>query len=264
MEIMSTLLCSPYKACDFTVEVEEGRDIVVLQLTDPQIIDAAQARREDRLDAAEKVYWATDKMEERCYGYMRETILAVNPDLILMTGDLVYGEFDDNGTAFLSLIEFMEGFEIPWAPIFGNHDNETAKGAKWQCQQLENAEHCLFKKGDVTGNGNYTVGLVQGGELKRAFIMLDTHGCLRSGGLITDQVDWFTDEAAKIKNSAPEANLSFVMHIQPMVFKDAYAKYGFTNSGTSSSPINIDKIDVRIEGDFGYLGKDLKTPWDAN
>ncbi len=259
-----TLVVSPYKLCDFIVEVEEGRDIVVLQLSDPQIIDAAQKRSANRLTAEAEAYWATDKIEERCYGYMRETIQATNPDFIFITGDLIYGEFDDKGTSWLSLIAFMESFCIPWAPIFGNHDNESAKGVEWQCEQLENAEYCLFKKGEVNGNGNYTVGIMQGGKLKRAFVMLDTHGCLRNAGLAQDQVQWFTEEVTKINNSTQDCKISFAMHIQPIIFKDAYAKYGFTNSGTSSNPINIDTVENAAESDFGYIGANLKNPWDAD
>jgi hypothetical protein len=88
-------------SCDFIIEVEEGRDVIVLQLTDPQIIDSAQARYESRLSVEEKTYWATENIEKRCYRYIRETIKKVKPDLILITGDLVYGEFNNDGTVSL-------------------------------------------------------------------------------------------------------------------------------------------------------------------
>ena len=114
---------------DYVIEIEEGRDAIVLQLTDTQIIDAAQARPNRVHDP---VFWATDQVEERCYDYITEIIGATNPDLIILTGDIVYGEFDDSGTALISFIKFMEGFRIPWAPVFGNHDNESEKGVDWQ------------------------------------------------------------------------------------------------------------------------------------
>lgn len=75
--------------------------------------------------------------------------------MIIITGDLVYGEFDDKGTCLLELIKFMESFDIPWAPVFGNHDNESQKGADWQCEQLEKAGNCLFRQRTLTGNSNY-------------------------------------------------------------------------------------------------------------
>ena len=265
------------KIPDFIIEVESGRDPIVLQLSDTQIIDASQQRASGRLSSGQSSYWAKDKVNERCYDYIRETIETTKPDLILITGDLVYGEFDDSGEAFLSLINFMESFEIPWAPVFGNHDNESKKGVDWQCAQLEQAEHCLFKQRTLTGNGNYTVGIQQNGALKRVFFMLDSNGCSAmsdeskanehyktSAGFGADQIAWYTETANKIKALSPDTKFTFAFHIQIATFTKAYAKYGFKNSGTADNPINIDRLEDQATGDFGYLGKDLKGAWDAD
>lgn len=261
---------------DFVVQVEEGRDPVVLQLTDTQIIDAAQMRTEDRLGTGAQEYWATDKMEDRCFAYIRETVEATKPDLILLTGDLVYGEFDDAGTSFTALVNFMESFGIPWAPVFGNHDNESAMGADWQCEQLENAAHCLFLQRELTGNGNYTVGIAQGYDLLRVFFMLDSNGggkseasmanghTKKSVGFGQDQIDWYEDVAYNLSEYSPKTRLSFAFHIQTAAFTKAYAQYGFTNAGTAESPIHITLLDDKADGDFGYLGADLKSAWDTN
>lgn len=261
---------------DFVVEVEEGRDPIVLQLTDTQIIDAAQERYDDRLGHVQDTYWATDRVEECCYDYLTETIIMTNPDLILITGDLVYGEFDDSGSALLSLIDFMESFEIPWAPVFGNHDNESQMGADWQCEQLENAEYCLFEQRELTGNGNYTVGIVQGDELKRVFFMLDSNGCgaasaesLQNGHTVSmvgfgmDQIEWYKDTATQITELSPDTKYSFAFHIQPQMFSVAFQKYGYLAGTTQDNPINIDLLENKEDGDFGYLGRDLKSPWDS-
>ena len=260
---------------DFTVCVDEDKYIVILQLTDLQIIDASQVRTESRLSAYEKDYWAPEKLEERCFLCVRDTIETVKPDLILITGDLVYGEFDDAGTAFTALIEFLDSFRIPWAPVFGNHDNESRLGADWQSKMLENAGYCLFKQRSLTGNGNYTVGISQGGKLKRVFFMLDSNGTggisqesLKNGhstphaGFGQDQIDWYTSAGTGIKEAYPNCKISFAFHIQPAVFGTAFQKYGFTNSGTSQNPINIDLLEYAEDGDFGYLGNDLKSAWD--
>lgn len=249
---------------DFTVEAAADRNLTVLQLSDPQIVDAGQIRFFDRLNPIEKAYWATDKAEERCYGYLRDIIGNTKPDLILITGDLVYGEFDDNGNVLKTFIKFMDGFGIPWAPIFGNHDNETVLGAEWQSKCLENAEYCLFKKGELSGNGNYTVGITENGVLKRVFVMLDTHGCRSEMGLYPDQIKWYTETLGKIKAEFPQAKISFVMHVQPMVFADAFKKYGFTNCDTVAHPIDIDAVKDKADTDFGYIGADLKNPWDED
>ncbi len=267
---------------DFTVEVEEGRDPIVLQLTDTQIIDAGQTRP-DR-DSVDHNFWATDKMDERCFDYVTEIITATNPDFIIITGDVIYGEFDDNGSVWVKFIEFMEGFQIPWSPIFGNHDNESKMGVDWQCEQLENAEYCLFEQKTLTGNGNYSVGIVQGDELKRVFYMMDSNGCgaaseesLANGHTVTsvgfgkDQVEWYTEEITLIKTQSPDTKISFAYHIQQAIFGSAFNKYDEYDptiaSGSSSAlanPLNLDTLETADETDFGYIGRVMKGPWDTN
>ena len=261
---------------DFIIDIPSNKDIVILQLTDTQIIDASQARSITRLDDEEKLYWAKGLTEIRCFQYLRYVIETVVPDLILLTGDLVYGEFDDNGTSLTALIEFMDGFGIPWAPVFGNHDNESKLGVNWQSAKLSNASNCLFIQRSLTGNGNYTVGLRQNGQLKRAFFMLDSNSCNHTPvstckssktsryGFGEDQIAWYTAVALAIRTSSPETKISFAFHTQLQIFADAFAKYGFTNQNTNVHPIKIDSHPNVEAGDFGYLGANLKNPWDSD
>ena len=227
---------------DFVVEVEEGRDPVILQFSDTQFTD--------------------NNMESKCFKYVRETIEATDPDLIMITGDLVYGRFDRQGTLFKNFIAFMEGFQIPWAPVFGNHDNECWLGVDWQCEQLEAAEYCLFEQGNVTGNGNYTVGIMQGDDLLRVFYMMDSNGCSApmvsgdgntttpnpnttpgknvvktSAGFGDNQVAWFTSSMEKVSSVSPATKLSVAYHIQQSYFFKAYNQYNYVGTlknGSSS------------------------------
>ena len=258
---------------DFIVSVPADRQAVVLQLTDPQIIDASQARSADRLSPTLQEYWAADKKEERCYVYLREIITETKPDLILVTGDIVYGQFDDNGSAFAEFVTFMESFGIPWAPVFGNHENESKMGVDWQCEQFENAEHCLFKQRELTGNGNYTVGIEQGGKLTRVFFMLDSNGCGEPSretqkneqmrldpGFSGKQINWFKGVVNDIRTLSPDTKISFAFHIQFDTFGDAFALYGTTGA----EEVFIDYAENKREGDFGYIGYEHYHVWDSN
>ena len=261
---------------DFTVEVPANRDPVVLQLTDTQIIYAEQAR--PGRDGVHWEDWAERNKDIRCYNYLREIITETDPDFIIITGDIIYGEFDDTGKALTEFITFMESFDIPWAPIFGNHDNESAKGADWQCEQFENAQNCLFEQRDLTGNGNYSVGIVQGGEIKRMFYMLDTNACgnasaasLANGhtkhdfvGFGADQIAWYTNSIQQLKQLSPDTKISFAYHIQQAVVEDAFAKYGFDNGVKEDMGIHIDFLPNRAEGDFGIIGRKMKGEWDSD
>lgn len=259
---------------DFVVDVEKGREIVVLQLSDTQIMDSSQMRG-NILSATQQAYYQPDLTDERCYDYLREVIEATNPDLILMTGDLVYGKFDDSGERFLELVDFMESCQVPWAPIFGNHDSETTKGVDWQCDQFEAAEHCLFKQRELTGNGNYTVGVRQGGELKRVFFMMDSNGVgspsdetLANGhtsvvpGFAMDQVNWFVETGKKIARAENGIKMSFAYHIQSVPFEIAYQKYLAEADGNAL--IHVDELASKAEGDFGYMESRVKGSWDGD
>lgn len=261
---------------DFVVDVPTGRDIRVLQLTDPQTIDAAQQRYVGRLESSLAIQWAPDTEEENAYRYMREVIIAYQPDLILMTGDLVFGSLDDNGTRLKSLINFMEGFQIPWAPVFGNHENESIMGADWQSEQLEMAEYCLFKQRELTGNGNYTVGITQGGKLVRVFYMMDTNGCADMSaatagnghskstyGFGQDQIDWYTESIQAVKAADANTKISMAFHVQMKAFEDAFGQI----SGFDKDTIGTSHIDLDADSDastFGYMAQWTDQVWDED
>ena len=269
---------------DFVVNVESGRAPVILQITDPQIIDATQVREGVAFSQQKRDFWQPALMNKRLFNDLKSLIEDVHPDLILATGDLVYGGYDDAGTSFTRFADFMDGFDIPWAPVFGNHDNESKMGVDWQCDYLENCENCLFKQRTLTGNGNYSIGIVQGGELKRVIFMLDSNGCAvmsdesfnnghskKSVGFGEDQIAWYARAAEKINSDFPGMRYTFAFHIQPAAFIDAlYNTYGFVNGGevdenkNLKEPLNIDEREDKKPTDFGYIGRSLKTPWDED
>ncbi len=247
---------------DFIVEIPKGKTPVILQLSDPQMLDASQAVP-GRLSDGEEAYWSKDKKEDRCFKYIRDTVKNTNPDLILIAGDIVYGEFDHDGSAFISFIEFMESFCIPWAPVLGNHETESRMGVDWQCEQLHNAKNCLFKQRSLTGNGNYTVGIKQNGELTRVFYMVDSNSGSPSeksisnghsqhkAGFGTDQIDWYTKSIKNIHRVAPNAKISFMFHIPIHAFELAFEKYGYTRDrSVGRFPIVIDD---KNGTDFGVI-----------
>lgn len=221
---------------DFRVQVKDKNNFRILQLTDMQVIDAEQRRYPERLRDDEVERWHTWLVGKNCYDPIRTSVAKTNPDLIIITGDLVYASFDDAGTAFDGFLDFMDSFGIPWAPVFGNHDNETAKGIDWQCERLTRAKNCLFARGNVTGNSNYTVGLYDGDMLLRVLYMMDSNACYggedphiaRRTGPAEDQRAWLTDTAEKLAEQAGAPVPGFVcMHIPPADMMDAIVAAGY-------------------------------------
>ena len=91
-----------------------------------------------------------------------------------MTGDLVWGEYDD-GTTFRKLVKKMDSYKIPWAPIFGNHEQASQDTTITQLSQIMmESEYCVFyKRHEIGGIGNYSIALSVNGELQRMIYMLD-------------------------------------------------------------------------------------------
>ena len=230
----------------FYVKMPTDRPIRVLQLTDMQTVDLTHIRNATRDRQIKGAYFKHGMygMEERTYAHVRALVKEVAPDLILLTGDNVYGEFDDAGLMTSELIELMESFEIPWAPVFGNHDNETRMGVNWQCKQFESAPHCLFARGSVTGNSNYAIYLENGEKPAFVIAMMDSNGCHNVGnpvapeeGVQPDNIDYdllthkagiYPDQVAWYKQAVAGLPNAIFLHVQLHAFWQAITeRYGY-------------------------------------
>lgn len=249
-----------FDGCDFVVQLpEERKNIKILQITDMQIIDATQRRTPERLRSDEIEAWDPANFDIQCGDHIRSLVAQSDPDLIFITGDIVYGSFDDKGTTLLWLCELMDSFEIPWAPVFGNHDNESLMGVAWQCEQLEKSRFCLFRRGEVSGNGNYTVGVAIGDELVRVLHMLDSNGCcaaadpavIKEKGIYPDQIELVRSNTARIRKAQGKEVPAFAaFHIPVAGFKEAEFAKGYRKTDDDKFTLGVD-VPAK-DGDFGF------------
>lgn len=245
--MFSKTACKGNKTFDFLFPMPEKRPLRVLQLTDIQTMDLTCTRNATRNRQIRGAYFKNGVygMEERAYCFIRAVVRDAAPDLILLTGDNVYGEFDDKGRMLRELIDCLEETDVPWATTFGNHDNESRMGVDWQCEQYAAAPHCLFKRGNVTGNASYSIGLTYRNKPVFALVLLDTNGCHVVGNPVApeegltpdnpcyeklehrniiahDQVQWYK----KVVNGLPNA---VFLHIPPLAYMHALTeRYGYT------------------------------------
>lgn len=279
---------------DFVLEVEAGRDVRILQLTDIQIIDSSQRREPGRLPSWSVSNWAPENLPELAWKFTRRAVERVKPDLIVLSGDNVYGEFDDNGTMLQALITEMESYKTPWTFVFGNHDNETRKGVEWTCEQYINAEHCMFFRGpkevdengeeyfSVAGNGNFNIAITQGGKLTEIVWLMDSNGhtnadkdqnMFSSQGLKDSQIEWFTarNELLKEYNGGKSPKSIGFFHHPMRALGDAVQKYGYLSSTHDFFDENGDYgkfkefvIPENTLGDCGAMRKDAGGYIDSN
>ncbi len=252
---------------DFVIEFPEGKDIKILQITDTQIQNYGVGRNENRIAQTTGAFFtnAPTDHQTRVWQYMDEAVEKAGADLIVLTGDNIYGEMDDDGKTWTQLIKRLDSYKTPWLLVFGNHDNESNKGVMWQIEQIQNSKYGIFKQGSVTGNCNYNVLVKQGGMAKYLFYMLDTNGCrviesnpgeamdpnnididkiCQTQGIFPDQLDWIKESSQSVFETYGKVPVMTFMHIPPKESAQAVLeKYPSVYSSVTFRP--------DMEGDTG-------------
>ncbi len=152
------------------------------------------------------------------------------PDLITISGDLAWaGQYN----SYEDFAEWMDGYGIPWAPVFGNHDDQN--GYETVCKAadiLKARETCLLEAGDpALGYGNYVVGIEEDGKLIHGIILMDSHDrkpWVDDKGeshnewaeLIPEQFPWYRAQVEALKAQGA-LETSLIMHIPIYAYRDA-------------------------------------------
>jgi hypothetical protein len=136
------------------------------------------------------------------------------PDLVILSGDQVNGETaPDAQTAVFKFAELLIKRKIPYALIFGNHDDEGNLDRAALMSLTESLPYSLSEAGPprVDGVGNYVVEVFARGTSSHSALtlyMLDTHGYspdeTRFKGydwLKKSQIDWLREKASSLQNS---------------------------------------------------------------
>lgn len=209
----------------FTMRIPNDRDFRILQLTDLHLGFGLISKCKDKL--------ALDAV--------RKIIAKSNPDMIVLTGDSIFPFLPKAGTLnnrkqANKLIEFLDSFEIPYTPVFGNHDCEIGSiCSKDELSELfKKGKYCIFTEGrkNITGVGNFIIELVDySGRALLALVMLDSNmygdeGWFYGGfdRIHDDQVDWCMERLNSLKQDYPDMKAMAFFHMPPREFKEAYEK----------------------------------------
>ncbi len=171
------------------------------------------------------------------FSLVKKTVYKTNPDLIVLTGDLY-----SNGSSkkdVKKLIKFMEELSLPWATVFGNHDNETPYSISELSEMIGNANKSMFITGNLEGlygNYFYDVEFLDGKLFQ--FIFMDS----RSDGFTDKSVEFYleTVEGTKLKNNGQIINNFLFFHIPLSEIIDA------NNDGENLSGKLREKPSVQI------------------
>lgn len=128
------------------------------------------------------------------------------PDLVLLTGDIIAGAdtpIPDSAKAWRMAVEPIERLGLPWAAVFGNHDDEGNLSRHQLMQVQQRCAACLSQPGPASlpGVGNYVIDLTNAqGQAKARLYLLDSlsygpKDVSRYAWISTEQIAWFQQQA---------------------------------------------------------------------
>lgn len=196
-----------YKLEDTVIlKKEKGKDFVILNITDTHFADY-DYRAFTAFDVEAKI---------------KTLVASVKPDLITLSGDIVCT--DSTVYSIKRITDLFESFGIPWAPMFGNHDNEGNCDKNFLADIMMNASNCVMQKGDPDmGVGNYIINIAEENEdaslkIVETLVIMDCRAPNRS-----KQIEWFrwvTEGTNALTDNSSE--ISVVTHIPLAEYQYAY------------------------------------------
>jgi hypothetical protein len=166
--------------------------------------------------------------DARTLEFVEKMIAEEQPDLVVLTGDQINGDTSpDAQTAIYKYSELFARHKIPYAAIFGNHDDEGNLDRTESMAIMQGLPYSLSEAGpeDVAGVGNYIVEILGRGSTSHSALtlyLLDTHSYSPDeqhfkgyDWIKPSQLSWFHSTAQGLKKKHKEythihMNLAFI------------------------------------------------------
>ena len=102
------------------------------------------------------------------------------PDLVIFNGDNCHEiKGEENLREYLTnMTEYLEEKKIPWAHVYGNHDDVGGISKERQSEIYAEFDYCISEVGSVSGVGNYVIPIYShnGSRILYNVWCLDSHG----------------------------------------------------------------------------------------
>lgn len=213
---------------------DDGR-FKIMQLADLHMSTGLGACREPV--PAELVPGQSCEADPRTLDFVERLLDEEKPDLVILSGDQVNGETSkDAQSALFKPVKLLVDRKIPYAAIFGNHDDEGDLNRSELMDIYEDLPYSLSSAGpdDIDGVGNYIVEVLGSGKSAHSALtlyLLDTHSYspderqFRGYDWIKpNQIRWFQNEARGLKTKHQaythmHMNMAFI-HIPLPEYRD--------------------------------------------
>ncbi|KAJ2918633.1 hypothetical protein MD484_g1753, partial [Candolleomyces efflorescens] len=158
-----------------------------------------------------------DNMTNTLVGHMLDI---EKPDLVVFSGDQLNGQGTswDPKSVLAKFARAVTDRKIPWAAVFGNHDEDDGLRKEFQINLLKSLPYSLVERGpkDIHGVGNYvlktysadaskthllTLYFLDSGSYSKGFLdWLGFFNPTEYDYIRQNQIDWFLQESASIKS----------------------------------------------------------------
>ena len=154
------------------------------------------------------IHWRNgDELDQRSAALMREILDAERPDLVVLDGDTIHGgECVDPAQSWRDAVATVLERKLPWAAVFGNHDDEGALNRAELMKLQQTLPICLSEPGpaELSGVGNYllTIHSAKSDEPAAQFYCMDSHAYAENeiggyGWFKRDQIAWYLATAKR-------------------------------------------------------------------
>jgi 3',5'-cyclic AMP phosphodiesterase CpdA len=152
--------------------------------------------------------------DELTRGMMELVLDAERPDFVMLTGDVIAGGGClDPEASWRYAVEPIEARRIPWAAVFGNHDDEGSLNRRQLMDVQRSFALCLSEPGpaDVSGVGNYALPVLaaNGSQTVAILYAIDSNAYSETqldgyGWIRRDQIAWYLETSARFRAESGE------------------------------------------------------------
>ena len=217
--ILSVILClSVVSPCFAIQSFAETGDETTLKFKDGKFRILVFADPQDDLNPCEETL-----------DLMYASIEAAKPDLVVFTGDNIHGPSPvlyrskkRVEKAIRQIMEPVTSQNIPFAIVYGNHDDEGKVSKQFQMAVYNSMPGCLASEGEaMTGCGNYNLPIKSSDGAKNVFNLwfIDSGTYDKENGgyahVAEDQLAWYkkTSDALKAENGGEPMPSLLFQHI---------------------------------------------------
>lgn len=189
-----------------------------------------------------------NQVDQETVCLMRKILQEEKPDLIIITGDTVYGE---NNVEYLplALAPVIES-QIPFSYTFGNHDTEDGADYSTLFPVITALPNCVAYHDETSkvGMGNHMLEVVdRNGEVKWVIAGIDSgnyNPIPNMGGyayIQREQINWYQNKIKEYEEKNPNFSALLFMHIPLPEYNEVWDMevcYGSKREGICSPKIN--------------------------